>query len=355
MFQNTIYQFFNTNSTKLFKINNFVINKPLNILTLDNKYLSCCIINNIIDFYDKDDNSNRQKWIIEKDHINENIFYIKCLFTRYNSSQYLGCPNKNNQVFLYTTKNKYTRWSIEHIQENIYYIKYIGEKFDNKVLSLIVSRYNENIEWVYAYNDIAIVYNKGSELDIPFVNIKKLENIGREGHTYLYHVIQNYNNLSNKIFFLQGDPFIHNETILFAIDNYEKLIDVQPLGLQYLTKLNIPPFEMLEKNKIKTDYGLEYSLLNINNNLYYIEPYTFHDKGILELIKKYKQRFPECNSLVENFLNRSKFPRVKQIDNITFSWSGLFSVIESKIKKYQVFVYENLPGLSSPSCLSIKS
>lgn len=329
-------------NTKLFRIDHFTINKPLNILTLDNKYLSCDINNNIVDFFEKDDNSNRQKWVVEKDHINDNIFYIKCLFNRHNYTQYLGSPNKNNQVFLYTTKNKHTRWSIEYIQENIYYIKYIGEKFDNKVVSLIVSRYNENIEWAYAYDDIAIIYNKGLELDIPFINIQKLINVGREGHTYLYHIIENYNNLSNKTIFIQGDPFIHNDTILFGIDNYLKTLDVQPFGLQYLKELNIPPFELLEKHKVTTDYGFEYMTLHINEDIDYKDYCHFYDFGLERLIKTYKKIFPDCNSLVDNFLNRSKFPRSKEINNIKFSWAGLFSVVESNIKKYQVTVYENL-------------
>ena len=97
----------------------------------------------------------------------------------------------------------------------------------------MVARCRESIEWVRAYADIAIVYNKGYPIEEP-LKVVKLGNIGREGHTYLHHIITQYNSHTDYTVFLQADPFIHNPTILFAIDNYERTLDVQPLGLHYL-------------------------------------------------------------------------------------------------------------------------
>jgi hypothetical protein len=337
-----MYITYNYKDTKLFKINNFKTNEKLNIKTINNKFLSCSATNNIVDFYDLDDKSNRQKWIITKDEEFDDIFYIKCAFTRYNFTQYLGSPNKNNQVFLYTSKNKYTKWRINHIQEDIYSIEYAGEKFNENELSIVVSRYNEDVEWVFPYNDIAIIYNKGYKLNIPFHNLKNIKNVGREGGTYLYHIINNYNNLTDKTIFLQGEPFTHNETILFGIDNYEKTSDVQALGLQYIKKLNVPPNVILEKTKNITSYGLEYARLNINKNCVYSETNYFEDIGVKTFIKNYNQRFPNCTSLIDNFLNRSNFPLKPTTDTIVYTWCGLFSVIKPKILRYDISVYENL-------------
>ena len=72
---------------------------------------------------------------------------------------------------------------------------------------LIIARYNENLEWLRQYNDFKItVYNKGeSLLDNGFFNIINLENKGRESHTWLYHIVHNYNNLNEINIFLQGN------------------------------------------------------------------------------------------------------------------------------------------------------
>uniref|UniRef100_A0A6C0EFJ1 Uncharacterized protein n=1 Tax=viral metagenome TaxID=1070528 RepID=A0A6C0EFJ1_9ZZZZ len=337
-----MFEIFFSNKRKLFKIDNFKLNEPINITNIDNNYLSCAEINNIVDFFFEDDNSNRQKWIIEKDENEENTYYIKSAFHRYNNTQYLGCPNLNNQVFLYTSKNMFTKWKIQNIENNYYIITYSGVKFNPREISLVVSRYNENIEWVLPYNDISIIYNKGHELNIHFNNIINLSNIGREGHTYLYHIIQNYNSLPNRVIFTQGSPFEHNHTFLYGIDNYNETMDVQPLGLKYLQELNIPPIDILEKYKTTTYYGLEYLVVNINKNTDNLPPYNFIDDGINRLIQTYNNRFPHCKSLIENLLERSNFPIVKQLNEIRFCYSALFSVIKKQIHKYDISVYQNL-------------
>jgi hypothetical protein len=338
-------EIYNCNNSKLFRINNFKINGKITIKTIktiDYKFLSCDKKKNLVEFNNVDDNSDRQKWIITQDEEFNDVFYIRCAFNRYNFTQYLGSPNKNNQVFLYTSKNKYTKWSIKHIQDDIYLIDYVGEKFNKEELSIIISRYNEDIEWVSPYNDVAIIYNKGEDLNISFNNLKNIKNVGREGGTYLYHIITNYNNLTNKVIFLQGEPFTHNETVLFGVDNYEKTLDLQPLGLQYIKQFNIPPNDILEKYKNKTSYGLEYMNIYVNKDLDYCDPYYFEDLGIKRAKDSYNKMFPNCISLMDNFLERSNFPLKLTTESVPFTWSGLFSVIGEKIQKFDISVYENL-------------
>ena len=44
----------------------------------------------------------------------DGVTFIKTyISTKYNQ-QYLGMPNKNNQIYLYTTKNFMTKWSFEY-------------------------------------------------------------------------------------------------------------------------------------------------------------------------------------------------------------------------------------------------
>ena len=78
-------------------------------------------------------------------------------------------------------------------------------------LEIVVSRYNEDLKWINTdpFNKYPlIVYNKGINND--FEHSSKIEkvvntkNVGREGHTYLLHIINNYDNLADFTLFLPG-------------------------------------------------------------------------------------------------------------------------------------------------------
>jgi hypothetical protein len=47
-----------------------------------------------------------------------------------------------------------------------------------------------------------------------------LNNVGREGHTYYKHIYDNYDNLTDYIIFLQGNPFDHSPNIISNLNNY---------------------------------------------------------------------------------------------------------------------------------------
>lgn len=97
-----------------------------------------------------------------------------------------------------------------------------------KKVNIVVAHYTEDLSWlpsitlppVYTYdlniysklkqNDIEPVYNqlKSQCKNARCVFVKKLQNIGREGHTYLQHIVSNYEticeNPNNITVFLQG-------------------------------------------------------------------------------------------------------------------------------------------------------
>ena len=76
--------------------------------------------------------------------------------------------------------------------------------FNNKIkLDFVIARYNEDLKWVNNLPGFSriIIYNKGkNDLNYlrPGVIVKKLENIGRESHTYLTHIIENYSESNSK-------------------------------------------------------------------------------------------------------------------------------------------------------------
>jgi hypothetical protein len=322
-----------TNSKLVVSIDNFGYNQEVTIM-LGDKYLSCAEHDNVVDWYVRDDLSGRQKWIIEM--INGDLF-IRTSICRYNGTVYLGSPNYNNIVHMYTTKNEFTKWSIYNHPDlkNMYYLDFVGCKFDPTSIELVVARYKENIEWVNAYSNIATVYNKGPRLTNPDLKIIPIANKGREGHTYLYHMNETFNcatksNMLKRYIYSQGDPFDHNETFLYAVDNYTRLEKVQPLGLVYLRKANIPPPSVERKMTRYTDFGLKYGVLVVDANL--LTP-LFEDDGINDVNATFRGRPEHKNyaqtSLMEYFLEKSGSP--KRIDKVFFTYSALFSITHESL------------------------
>ena len=98
----------------------------------------------------------------------------------------------------------------------------------NKIIKIVVSRFNENIEWTEQFKNV-IVYNKGDKLPESFNEIL-LSNVGREGHTYYKYIYDNYDNLEDYTIFLQGNPFDHSPNIIKNINN---LLDIKDLNLDF--------------------------------------------------------------------------------------------------------------------------
>jgi len=88
--------------------------------------------------------------------------------------------------------------------------------------NIVIYRYNENLDWVNKLDkEYVCIYNKGNTV---IENSIKRENIGREIETFLYHIIENYNNLPDYLILLQGNPFDHMKNI--NPDNLQENINV---------------------------------------------------------------------------------------------------------------------------------
>lgn len=74
----------------------------------------------------------------------------------------------------------------------------------------VIARHNEDANWLGPIASETIVYNKGndfgptSKLAQELKAVIRLPNVGRESHTYLQYVIDNYDNLPNVITFSQA-------------------------------------------------------------------------------------------------------------------------------------------------------
>lgn len=206
-------------------------------------------------------------------------------------------------------------------------IKPINEIKKNPTMNIIVARYNEKLKWTntapfnkYKY----MVYNKGSNEDFEKKNVYKtinLPNLGREAHTYLYHIINNYDNLADINVFLPG-----------SVDTNHKMFKKE----MYATKI----IDYIEKykNAVFLSFGKPK-----NNNI--LE--EFYDFKMDEYVSTTVENKNINN---ETILRKSKYrPYHKWFNNNFgdisvpyFIYHGIFSVnkqdILSKPKKY----YENL-------------
>jgi hypothetical protein len=104
------------------------------------------------------------------------------------------------------------------------------EAFQNEAsLDLVVARYKEDIEWIKEYDNGTFnrlfIYNKS---DKPFeykdgvatYTYMELPNVGVCDHTYLYHIINKYDDLADVTVFIPGSGSLDNKklTIDFVVD-----------------------------------------------------------------------------------------------------------------------------------------
>jgi hypothetical protein len=122
---------------------------------------------------------------------------------------------------------------------------FVNEELNNLGVDIIIARYNEDLKWTleYPFNQFKyIVYNKGNNenFEKKYVSkIIKLPNVGKCDHTYLYHIIENYDKLSDITVFFPG-----------SIDlKHKKKIAVKILKEIYLRKNAI--FISLNENDIQ--------------------------------------------------------------------------------------------------------
>ena len=94
-------------------------------------------------------------------------------------------------------------------------------------MDVVIARYNEPIEWTQKIPSMYKVhlYNKG----LPLEGSIQLENIGRESHTYLTHIVRNYDQLAEFTIFTQANPFDHvvdaNMGVVIWLDKWKKQLD----------------------------------------------------------------------------------------------------------------------------------
>ena len=89
------------------------------------------------------------------------------------------------------------------------------------IKDIVVARYNEDISWLSEINPEfnKIIYNKGeNNIEYPFL---QLRNWGGDAHTYIYHIVKNYDQLADFTAFVQGNPFDHCVKTIEIINSHK--------------------------------------------------------------------------------------------------------------------------------------
>ena len=186
--------------------------------------------------------------------------------------------------------------------------------------ALIIARYNEDLEWLKEFNKFKItVYNKGASLKNQlFYEVINLENKGRESHTWLYHIVNNYNTLDDINIFLQG-----------RIDDLGCMAFKNPN--EYCKNINKYGFEVKR-------YGL-------------LGPFHWEDNIGIEKDRRYKKNWEE-GAISKSDLGFRKFAKAIFPEIPLFvatSYGGCFAVKKESILQHNIIFYERLLDILSKS------
>ena len=163
---------------------------------------------------------------------------------------------------------------------------------DNKnSIEIVISRYAEDLKWTaeYPFNKYKyIVYNKGENEEYEKQNVIQSYNIKNQGkcdHTYLYHIVHNYDNLSNIVVFLPGCinesyfKFSKAKILFELIEKYNEAFFI----VDYYTKYNI----LEEYYYFKVDDYKSMTKSNLDKN----EEISFRTSKVRPSGKWYEQSF----------------------------------------------------------------
>ena len=176
--------------------------------------------------------------------------------------------------------------------------------------AIIVARYKEDIYWTRFLSSYKLyIYNKFYEEGL------KLPNIGREAHTYIYHILKNYDNLDTISIFLQGDPFYHGADLFQKLNRINEKTQFMSLGDGTVTwntyendknpvfaHLSIPrTFEWLFNKKCPAIFTYRSgALLAVHRDRIKAHPKTFYQK-IMDYLK-IDEKAPWNIELMWNFI-----------------------------------------------------
>lgn len=210
-----------------------------------------------------------------------------------------------------------------------------------KTHEMVISRFKENIEWIKDFENVQ-VYDKNIECNVcsnifkvntsntlfknlqrrcsrcsnilkPLTSLqpKYLSNTGREAHTYLFHIISNWNNLAEYTIFSQGNVLDHLKDVNRFKTCYTSVYD--------LMVSNICCIKPSERDKYFTNDG---HILH-------------HGKWKTESIRRSRYTFKDWLHNIVKYDLKDDAP-------IHVTWHSIFAVNVALIKSKPIEYYVNL-------------
>lgn len=181
-------------------------------------------------------------------------------------------------------------------------------------IHIVIARYRESIDWINKIpkNYKIFIYNKNNE-PLTILNcennitIINLPNIGREGDTYLHHIITHYDNLPDRIIFTQGDPFPHSPRFLELLEHVDQYKQFQPLTDRWLLNRDLPPSCVLNDNNNRKHFINNISVIPHQISLHNMQPICYFDDGSINIYNsalRYLNVKPGTN-IISEFLSRN--------------------------------------------------
>ena len=186
---------------------------------------------------------------------------------------------------------------------------------------IVVARYIENVEWALelsrkGYN--VKIYNKHDGENL-------LPNVGREAHTYLHHIVTNWNHLADFTVFLQGNPFEHASNAIHLVSeilNENIDFDFAPITSMgfIICDKNSQPHGINNQKVIPTGKLFEWLTLTPSPEIFIASPgaqFVVSRNAIQSKTKKFYQRALKAVEYANNPVEAHCFERM---------WPTLFGV-----------------------------
>ena len=192
---------------------------------------------------------------------------------------------------------------------------------------IVITRFNESLDWALALDHITTVYNKGPT-PLNFSTVRNIPNYGMGLETNLRHIIEQYDSLAKMTFFCQGNIADRVDQPLFPFIYYlanpnvneircYKSVAYDPPTWRYTNRISNPSCETL--------YG---DLSIFRKNIVQI-PYKYYNEYWVRgdwicVGRNLIHRHPKA--YYENLYNACKFTRGMAVEELWFLERSLYSI-----------------------------
>lgn len=203
-------------------------------------------------------------------------------------------------------------------------------------IEFVIARYNEDVDFLLHnefINRPIYLYNKGPKINNPSIinakNIKiiKLPNVGKCDHTYLYHIVNNYNDLADLTVFLPASYYymdykriVANKIISKSVKNNKPYFPAKRFN-----RSNYKELYNFKLNEYKTSFNANLVLKEKNKNydmvLSKVRPYGRWIESIFDINNNNNNNIYKCNYVI---------------------YWGIFSAKKDMLKKYDIDIYKKL-------------